>query len=150
TSPSGNYVFDALQSGTYTVSVEARGFKRFVSKGNEVTIGLPTTVNITLEVGALTEKVEVVSAYEPVQTSASGNIGNLLSSKVIQDLPMVGTRGRNPLDLTLGQPGVVSGANTGGGTHVNGARDRAWNFTLDGIDTNETSAGGSRFSPLRA
>ncbi|MBE3134225.1 MAG: Plug domain-containing protein, partial [Acidobacteria bacterium] len=65
-------------------------------------------------------------------------------------LPIVGARGRNPLDLVLTQPGVVSGANTGGGTHVYGARDRSWNFTLDGIDNNETSAGGSNFSPLRA
>jgi hypothetical protein len=37
----------------------------------------------------------------------------------------------------------------GGGVYVNGARDRAWNYTLDGIDINETSAGGSNFSPLR-
>jgi hypothetical protein len=51
--------------------------------------------------------------------------------------------------MVLIQPGVVSGANTGGGTHVNGARDRSWNYTLDGIDTNETSAGGANFSPLR-
>jgi hypothetical protein len=49
----------------------------------------------------------------------------------------------------LTQPGVVSGANTGGGVHVNGARDRSWNFTLDGIDNNESSAGGSNFAPLR-
>ena len=37
----------------------------------------------------------------------------------------------------------------GGGVHANGARDRAWNYTLDGIDVNETSAGGGNFSPLR-
>ena len=41
------------------------------------------------------------------------------------------------------QPGVVSGSNTGGGSHVHGARDRAWNYTLDGIDVNEASQGGS-------
>src|SRR5439155_10570213 len=51
--------------------------------------------------------------------------------------------------LVLTQPGVVSGANTGGGVHVNGARDRSWNYTLDGIDNNESSAGGSDFAPLR-
>src|SRR5438093_9898767 len=55
----------------------------------------------------------------------------------------------NVLDLVLTQPGVVSGANTGGGVHVNGARDRSWNYTLDGIDNNESSAGGSDFAPLR-
>src|SRR5439155_13098064 len=51
--------------------------------------------------------------------------------------------------LVLTQPGVVSGANTGGGVHVNGARERSWNYTLDGIDHNESSAGGSYFAPLR-
>src|SRR5262249_42022966 len=78
-----------------------------------------------------------------------GNLGSTFDQRTIESLPIVGGRGRNPLDLVLTQPGVVSGANTGGGVHVNGARDRSWNFTLDGIDTNESSAGGSNFSPLR-
>ena len=47
------------------------------------------------------------------------------------------------------QPGTFDGSNTGGGYHVHGARDRAWNFTLDGIDNNDPSAGGSNFSPTR-
>jgi hypothetical protein len=149
TSEAGTYGFDALQPGAYTVSVEAAGFKKFMSKGNVVTIGLPMTVNVTLEVGDITQSVEVAAVAEVVQTSSSGNFGNLLSGEVIRDLPIVGTRGRNPLDLVTRQPGVVSGANTGGGVHVHGARDRAWNFTLDGIDSNESSAGGSNFSPLR-
>ena len=93
--------------------------------------------------------VTVDATAEAVQTSTSGNIGNLFNENLIKDLPIVGTRGRNPLDLVARQPGVVSGANTGGGTHVNGARDRAWNFTVDGIDANETSAGGSNFAPIR-
>ncbi len=149
TSETGAYVFEAVQSGRYTVIVEAAGFKRFVSRGNVVAIGQPTTVNVTLEVGALAEQIEVSASYELVQTSTSGNIGNLFTDRLIRDLPLVGTRGRNPLTLVLLQPGVVSGANTGGGVHVHGARDRAWNFTLDGIDINETSAGGANFSPLR-
>ncbi|MBI3282341.1 MAG: TonB-dependent receptor, partial [Acidobacteria bacterium] len=150
TTQAGRYVFEAVQPGVYRVTVEAPGFKKFTSGGNQVTIGQPATVNLSLEVGAVTEQIEVTAAAELVQTSASGNFGNLLSGEVIRDLPIVGTRGRNPIDLVLRQPGVVSGANTGGGVHVHGARDRAWNFTLDGIDVNETSAGGSNFAPLRA
>ena len=84
-----------------------------------------------------------------MQTNTSGNLGSTFDQRTIESLPILGGRGRNPLDLVLTQPGVVSGANTGGGVHVNGARDRSWNFTLDGIDTNESSAGGSNFSPLR-
>jgi hypothetical protein len=149
TSDSGAYVFEAVQAGVYTVSVEAPGFKKFVSRGNRLSIGQPMTVNVVLELGSVAESVEVAGTFESVQTATSGNFGNLFEGPVIRDLPIVGTRGRNPLELVLRQPGVVSGANTGGGTHVNGARDRAWNFTLDGIDVNETSAGGSNFAPLR-
>src|SRR5206468_3851201 len=54
-----------------------------------------------------------------------------------------------PLDLLNFQPGVVIGGNTGGAVNVNGSRDRAFNFTLDGIDINESTAGGSNFTPLR-
>jgi hypothetical protein len=149
TADNGAYFFEAVQSGLYTVTVEASGFKKFQSKANRVAIGQPTTVNITLELGSLSEVVNVAASAEVVQTSTSGNIGNLFSEQVIKDLPIVGARGRNPLDLVVRQPGVVSGANTGGGVHVNGARDRAWNYTVDGIDANETSAGGSNFAPIR-
>jgi hypothetical protein len=48
----GTYVFEAVQSGSYTVEVEALGFRTFVSRQNQVTIGQPTTVNVTLEVGS--------------------------------------------------------------------------------------------------
>jgi hypothetical protein len=147
---SGTYVFEALQVGRYTVTVEMGGFKKFVSGGNRVAIGQPTTVNAVLSLGAVTETVEVSGGAQAVQTSSSGNFGTVLEEKVVRDLPIVGTRGRNPLGLVETQPGVVQGANTGGGVHVHGARDRSWNYTLDGIDTNETSAGGSNFSPLRA
>lgn len=149
TAENGAYFFEAVPSGSYTVTVEAPGFRRFTSRRNPVTIGQPTTVNVTLEVGTVTEVVEVSGSAEIVQTSTSGNFGNLFTEQLIRDLPIVGARGRNPLDLVTRQPGVVSGANTGGGVHVNGARDRAWNFTIDGIDANETSAGGSNFAPIR-
>lgn len=149
TSEAGTYTFEALQVGTYTVTVELSGFKKFVSTKNPVTIGQPTTVNATLEQGTVVETVTVSASSETVQLSTSGNIGTLFQQQTLEALPIVGARGRNPLTLVETQPGVVSGANTGGGVHVHGARDRSWNFTLDGIDTNESSAGGSNFSPLR-
>ncbi|HEY2018397.1 MAG TPA: TonB-dependent receptor [Bryobacteraceae bacterium] len=149
TSDAGTYVFDSVQVGNYTIEVDATGFKKFTSRHNPLSIGQPMTVNVTLEVGAITESVEVNASAEQVQTDTSGNIGDLLTGRAIRDLPIVGTRGRNPIDLVLIMPGVVNGANTGGGIHVNGARDRSWNYTVDGIDSNETSAGGSDLSPVR-
>lgn len=149
TSEVGAYVFEAVQVGSYSVAVEARGFKRFVSRNNQVTIGQPATVNVTLQVGELAQSVEVSGTAELVQTSTSGNFGNLMTGTQIRDLPIVGTRGRNPVNLALLQPGVVSGAFTGGGSYVFGARDRAWNYTLDGVDVNESSAGGSETTPTK-
>ena len=149
TAAAGTYVFDSVQVGRYTVEVSAPGFKKFESHNNPLTIGEPMTVNARLEVGVLTESVQVSDSAEQVQTDTSGNIGSLITGRSLRELPIVGTRGRNPLDLVLILPGVVNGANTGGGIHVNGARDRAWNYTVDGIDSNETSAGGSNLSPVR-
>src|SRR4051794_20302201 len=149
TGAGGTYVFDSVQAGKYTVAVEKQGFKKSVSVGNTANINQPVTVNFTLEVGGLSETVQIVGSAEIVQTSSSGNIGNTVEQRTLVTLPIVGNRGRNPLEFINFQPGVVTGANTGGGIHVHGARDRAFNFTLDGIDINETSAGGSNFTPIR-
>jgi len=145
----GIYAFESLPTGRYTVTIELQGFKRVVATDNAVAVGQPTTVNAKLELGGVTESVEVSAAAQVVQTETSGNLGSTFDQRTIESLPILGGRGRNPLDLVLTQPGVVSGSNTGGGVHVNGARDRSWNYTLDGIDSNESSAGGSNFSPLR-
>ncbi len=149
TSGGGTYAFDQIQVGKYTVSVEKQGFKKAVSVGNTANINQPVTVDFTLEIGGLSETVQVVSTAEAVQTSSSGNFGNTVEQRTLVTLPIVGNRGRNPLEFINFQPGVVTGANTGGGIHVHGSRDRAFNFTLDGIDINETSAGGSNFTPIR-
>ena len=149
TTSAGVYVFDSVQVGTYTVTVEHAGFKKFVSTGNVLTIGQPMTINVKMDVGQVAQSVVVNGAAELVQTSTSGNFGNVVNQQTIQQLPIVGDRGRNPLSFINFQPGVVLGGNTGGGVNVNGTRDRAQNFTLDGIDINEDSAPGSDFSPLR-
>src|SRR5437762_2915465 len=149
TSDSGSYAFEAVQPGAYELTVEASGFRKFASHNNQVTIGQPATINVKLEVGTIVDTVEVQSSAEAVQTSTSGNYGNLISGTAVRDLPIVGSRGRNPLDLVITQPGVVSGSPTGGGIMVHGARDRAWNYTLDGIDVNDSSQGGSNTTSFR-
>jgi hypothetical protein len=149
TSGGGSYAFDLIPAGVYKVSVEKSGFKKFVSTGNVVQINQPATVNISMEVGDVSAQVTVEAAAVAVQISSSGNIGSTIDQKTLESVPIVGLRGRNPLDLLNYQPGVVSGGNTGGGVNVHGSRDRAFNFTLDGVDVNESSAGGSNFTPLR-
>ena len=149
TSTSGTYTFDLLQVGTYTIKVEAAGFKQFISTGNVLAIGVPTSVDPKLQIGTSTEMVQVEGGFDLVQTASSGNFGGAIDSITMTQLPIVGTRGRNPLGLVQFIPGVVvNGANaTGGGISVNGSRDRAWNYVMDGIDANESSSGGSNTSP---
>lgn len=154
---SGTYVFDGIVPGTYTVTVVAAGFATFKTTHNVLTIAQPLVVNATVQVGTASEKIEIIAGAELVQTENAGNLGALVDERALETLPIVGSRGRSPLDLVELMPGVVDGGplNTGGasieggGVSVNGSRDRAWNYTLDGIDMNETSAGGSNFSPLR-
>src|SRR5260370_16987966 len=71
TSSSGTYAFEAVQPGTYTVSAEAAGFRKFTSSGNAVTIGQPATVNIVLEVGSISESVSTSAAVETAHTTTS-------------------------------------------------------------------------------
>ncbi|HVN19051.1 MAG TPA: carboxypeptidase-like regulatory domain-containing protein, partial [Dongiaceae bacterium] len=158
TTSSGSYVFDGIVPGTYTLSVAAPGFSTFVTHGNSLTIAQPMTINASLKPGQISEQVVVSAEAAAVQTESSGDLGALVDQRALEELPVVGSRGRSPIDLVeVSIPGVVdagplnsSGANVaGGGVSVNGSRDRAWNYTLDGIDMNETSAGGSNFSPLR-
>ena len=151
TTQAGTYVFEALQVGNYRLDVTAAGFKKYSSTGNHVIVSEPTAVNPRLEVGANAETVEVSGAAEIVQTNTSGNFGSTIEQRVLQDLPIVGTRDRSPLDLVYTQPGVVpTDANmAGGGIYVHGARDRAWNYTLDGLDDNESSYGGSNTTPAQ-
>src|SRR6476620_3428484 len=149
TSESGNYAFDLVQVGRYSVTIEKQGFKKFLSQGNSISVNQPTTISTVLETGGVAETVTVQAAGEQVQTATSGNLGSTIETKTLEALPIVGTRGRNPLDLLNFQPGVVFGGNTGGAVNVNGSRDRAFNFTLDGIDINESTSGGSNLTPLR-
>lgn len=137
TTDAGVYAFAALPVGKYTVTVEQSGFKKFQKTGNVLEVNTPLTVDVTMEVGQLSEVVTVQGGAEQLQT-ANATIGNVVDQKAIEALPL---NGRNPLTLLLLEPGVVqrSAGAAGSGVHVNGARDRAYNVTIDGIEANESS-----------
>jgi hypothetical protein len=108
-----------------------------VKTNNALEVGTPLTVDVSLEVGSVEEKVTVVGGAEQLNT-ANATIGNVVEQKAIETLPL---NGRNPLSLLLLEPGVTqrSAGATGSGVHVNGSRDRAFNVTIDGIEANESS-----------
>src|SRR6266567_3400082 len=134
---SGLYSFSSLPVGVYTVTVEKQGFKKFQKTKNALEVGTPLTVDVAMEVGLVSEVVTVQGGTEQLQT-ANATIGNVVEQKAIETLPL---NGRNPLTLLLLEPGVVqrSAGGAGSGVHVNGARDRAYNVTIDGIEANESS-----------
>src|SRR5437016_11353616 len=82
TSDSGTYTFDLIQVGTYSVTVEKQGFKKFVSSHNLANVNEPLTVSATLEVGTVSEVVQVTTTAEAVQTSTSGNVGSTVEQKI--------------------------------------------------------------------
>src|SRR5437588_3712732 len=137
TTDSGLFAFSSLPVGKYTISVEKQGFKTLQKTGNVLEVGTPLAVDLALEIGQVSETVTVTGRQEQLQNS-SATIGNVVEQKAIETLPL---NGRNPLTLLLLEPGVTqrsSGA-AGSGVHVNGARDRAYNVTIDGIEPNESS-----------
>ncbi len=137
TTDSGLYAFPAMPVGDYTITVEKPGFKKYQQTTNALTVGTPLTVDAVMEVGQVSEVVTVQGGTEQLQTT-NATIGNVVEQKAIEALPL---NGRNPLTLLLLEPGVVqrSAGGAGSGVHVNGARDRAYNVTIDGIEANESS-----------
>lgn len=137
TNEAGVFAFESLPVGTYTVTIEQTGFKKFQQTNNVLTVGTPLAIEAMLEVGQVSEVVVVQGGAEQLQTS-DATIGNVVEQKAIEALPL---NGRNPLTLLLLEPGVVqrSAGGAGSGVHVNGARDRAYNVTIDGIEANESS-----------
>ena len=137
TTEAGLYGFPSLPSGNYTITAALPGFKTANKTGNILEVNTPLVVNMSLEVGGITETVSIAAEAEVLQTSSAA-IGNVVERKAIVDLPL---NGRNPLALITLEPGVVqrSAGAAGSGIHVNGARDRSVNVTVDGIEANESS-----------
>jgi hypothetical protein len=128
TTAGGDFAILALNSGTYDLAVEVKGFAKTVVGGLKVDPGRSTDVPpIKLEVAGVTQTVEVTEARTTVQTS-SAEVATTVARSQIEDLPVLD---RNPLGFLLTQPGINSGQ---GDTSMNGLRVSFVNVTLDGIN----------------
>ncbi|HEY7389245.1 MAG TPA: TonB-dependent receptor, partial [Bryobacteraceae bacterium] len=137
---SGNYVVTPLPVGRYTLTVEATGFKKSVSEGIRLNVQDRIGVNVALEVGQITETVEVASAAPPLQTDTS-YLGQVMESQKIVDLPLNGRFFTRLAVLTAGTAPTAPGARDErtGGFSANGVRPYQNNYLLDGIDNNSLS-----------
>ncbi|MEK7755374.1 MAG: carboxypeptidase-like regulatory domain-containing protein [Acidobacteriota bacterium] len=130
----GNYLFPSLPVGTYRVEVEAAGFKKFIHEGIELNVNRNARVDAALEVGQLTEQLQVTGDV-PLVDTYQVQMGALVDSRRARDLPL---SGRNIYSLAIVLPGVTSvGAETvftrnGNTLRVNGSRSRDSTFMRDG------------------
>jgi hypothetical protein len=104
TSESGLFVFDLIDPGTYTLTVEAGGFSKFIQENIAVQMRGDVTVNATLKPGAVQESITVSEAPVAVQFNSS-NKDFTLDSKMTNELPRID---RNPFKLTLIAPSAVN------------------------------------------
>ena len=147
TNANGFYVVSSLPSGFYTVAVESPGFKRFVKTANKLDPSIPLMVDALLDVGALTETVEVVASVAGVQTETA-TVGRMVEAQQIDKLIL---NGRNPVLLALLKPGVRRGSSmasfsyamTSGGYTINGSRSQDNLITNDGAVATRTRSNGT-------
>ena len=159
TNPTGDYSIPLLQVGTYSVAVEATGFKRFVASGLSLTAASTMRVDAKMEVGATSTTVEVSAAAVPLLETQSSTIGATLVNSQVENLPL---NGRNFIELLRTSPGVDEGTANDilSGTRpddrrqtssitANGQPIAANNEEIDGMDNNERFIGaiGVRPSP---
>lgn len=145
TNETGYYVVSSLPPGFYTLTVEATGFKRFVKTQNKLDPNIATTVDASLELGNVSETVEVTAQAVSLQ-SETATVGQLVEASQIQNMVL---NGRNPLYLAMLKPGVRRGylgfsyGLTSGGFSINGSRSQDNIVTMDGAVNMRTRANGT-------
>ncbi|MEP6819909.1 MAG: carboxypeptidase regulatory-like domain-containing protein [bacterium] len=140
TSDDGFYSAPSLPFGRYSVSTAPPGFKKTVNSGVELHLRENLVVNLTLEVGQVSETVNVSREADPVETR-SANVSSLVSEKQVTELPL---NGRNYAQLVLMVPGVSptnfdfntrgTGLDSFVGASVNGNSSNQNLWTVDGVN----------------
>jgi len=142
----GHWAIPSLATATYRVTVTAPGFKRATADNVKMEAGVPATVNLTMEVGAVTETVDVVAGAEVLQT-VTATVSTNLTGRQIRDLPIVS---RNATDLIVIQPGIQTPAGPRNST-FNGLPQVSVNMTYDGINIQDNllkNTSGGAFYPI--
>jgi Carboxypeptidase regulatory-like domain/TonB-dependent Receptor Plug Domain/TonB dependent receptor len=151
TNDAGIYNIRFLPIGEYRVEVTSQGFRKTVLGPFRVEVGQVARLDVSLEVGEVTQAVEITGIAPILQTETT-QTGETISSNTATSLPL---QGRNFSSLTLLVPGSVtaapdefnSAARQNGRPFVNGNREQTNNFLLDGADINEHMDNGIGYAP---
>lgn len=138
----GNYTVTNLMPGNYQVAVSKEGFQKAVSQVFSVDVNQGVTVDIRMQVGAVTETVNV-SAEATLLAASSAQLGTVVTQEKILDLPLNARNFTQLLTLTAGAAPVSVAQNSGGAQvqrvgsfvfpAVNGQTNRSNAFRLDGV-----------------
>ncbi len=137
TSDTGTYSIPNLPVGKYEVSIEKTGFSLLRFNDIELTVAQNLTLDGTLELGAVTQSVEVAGSSVPPINLEDAQLSNVVDQRRIVDLPLIT---RDPYQLVLLSPGAQS--TDLGGFSINGQRERNNNFLIDGTDNNDAGVPG--------
>src|SRR5215813_2079534 len=132
TSAQGEYVVPSVPPATYRITVEAKGFRTVMLNDVKVDAAVPATVNSRLEVGSVSETVEVSAAAEVVQ-STSATVSSTLVGRQLVELPLTT---RNLVDLVVTQPGSQT-PGTPRTTSINGLPKGTINISIDGLNVQD-------------
>lgn len=153
TNDSGAYNITRLPVGTYNLKVSAAGFQTSTRQSLTLVMNQTARLDLQMKVGQVSEVVDV-SGDMPVLQTERTEVGTVIDSQTNDKLPLAT---RNYVQLTLLAPGSVSpspasfnnGDNTvsGGRPYINGNREQANNFVLDGMNNNQVSDNLLGFTP---
>lgn len=156
TNASGVYIAPALQPGVYSVRISLAGFRSALENEVLLQVGQTVRLNFELQVGDVSETVEVSAAAENLDTETT-TVGTVIDNRRIEDLPL---NGRNYLQLaslvpsgTIYGPGnFIAGARGGGARaelslNLSGQRFQFNRFTLDGVENTDPNFGTYLFLP---
>jgi len=130
----GFWAIPSMPSATYSVTISLPGFKSVTIENVKVDAGVPATVNATLEVGSVSETVEVTGGAEVLQTETAALTSTLVGQQ-LHELPFTS---RNLTELIVTQPGSAT-PGVPRSTSVYGLPQSALNVTLDGINIQDNS-----------
>jgi hypothetical protein len=130
TTATGAFNVPALSAGTYSVTVSLTGFKTAVISDIRLVTNSPATVQVKLEVGELTETIEVAGGSTLVQTTSTA-VTSTIAVEQLQDLPLVS---RNALYSIAFLPGVETAGGPRGSV-ISGLPNNTVNITIDGVST---------------
>ncbi len=137
---SGFYEFAQLPPGTYSLSAESQGFRKATLASVPVLVDRSITVDMQLEVGAITETVQVTGSSSLIETDKTSTGANI-EQRMVQNLPLGGRRFD---DLAVMTPGVTLApkGTQAGGFAAAGSRPGSINSMIDGINNVDRQVGG--------